>query len=358
MISKTIANPIGRNLVSVYQRIDLPSKEELLSVGKSLAKENFKTKKGKALTIRNKHKNSYWKDVDKRGFVEDDIQLFEFLTSRGFMIPVIGDDKSGGRVVDSFTLMPSWIRNEVMIDGQKLAEADFSALHPNIAATSYGGNYHNATHQEVAEKANIDPKIVKLEHLSFFNKDWNGMMRSPLFDYYSRNEPAMMEKIYRDKFENGYKATSMKLFKTEVEIMSDAIEKLNDEGIEVLYVYDALMCLPKDSIRVVTVMNKCAAKHNVKTTAKLSNATKEILVNEDVVIIEEISTVIDNSKALDFNFQNMLKLIEQDSLVNSTVQRKFKDTVPTEDYLVGLHQHIITNEALRMKYIAINSYNL
>lgn len=132
-------NPICANLVRMYPKVELPTSAELLTIGKKLVKQGRTTKKGKLLTMRNKHKNDYWNDWQNRSFVEDNIKLFEFLTGRGFMIPSAGDMASGGRVVDSFTLMPAWIREQITIDGKKLAECGYTALHPNIAIKLYGG---------------------------------------------------------------------------------------------------------------------------------------------------------------------------------------------------------------------------
>ena len=169
-----MSNPICANLVKMYPKVELPTSKELLVIGKRLVSEKRTTKKGKVLTMRNKHGNEYWNDWQNRSFIEDNIKLFEFLTGRGFMIPTAGDERSGGRVVDSFTLMPTWIREQITIDGKKLTECDYTALHPNIAIKLYGGNENYITHQKVAEKASIGEKIVKVEHLAFFNKTWKG----------------------------------------------------------------------------------------------------------------------------------------------------------------------------------------
>ena len=210
-LTSAMNNPICANLVRMYPKIELPTSAELLAIGKKLVKEGRNTKKGKLRTMRNKHKNDYWNDWQKRSFVEDNIKLFEFLTGRGFMIPSAGDTASGGRVVDSFTLMPAWIREQITIEGKKLTECDYTALHPNIAIKLYGGKESYITHQKVAEKAAIDVKAVKVEHLAFFNKKWVGMKKSPLYKYYSTHEPLMLERIRKDKAANGYKVTSHKI---------------------------------------------------------------------------------------------------------------------------------------------------
>ena len=262
----------------------MPSSDELLAIGKKLVKEGRTTKKGKLLTMRNKHGNDYWADLENRSFVEDNIKLFEFLTGRGFMIPSEGGWKSGGRVVDSFTLMPSWIREQITIDGKKLAECDYTALHPNIVVKLYKGKESYITHQNVAEKACIDLRTVKREHLAFFNKTLKGMRKSPLYKYYSQHEPAMLERIRKDKKEHGYKVTSRRMFEVEVGIMTDVITNLNAKGIEVLYVYDALICEEKDKVLVAVTMNRIILEHGIKTAVKVDTtaAAKPLLTKEQV----------------------------------------------------------------------------
>lgn len=267
-LKQAMSHPICSNLIAIYPKIDLPTSQELLNIGKRLVKEGHHTKKGKILTMRNKHKNEYWKDAQKRSFVEDNIALFEFLTGRGFMIPSVGVEKSGGRVVDSFTLMPAWIREHISIDGKKLTECDYTALHPNIAIHLYGGGLHYLTHKSVAEQTGIDPKQIKIEHLSFFNKNWYSMRKSVLFDYYSKNEPNMLSNIYKDKKKNGYKITSRKMFTIEVQIMTDVIKYLNSKNVNVLYVYDSLLCEEKDKPLIVETMNRIILEHSVKTRVK------------------------------------------------------------------------------------------
>lgn len=252
----------------MYPRIELPTSEQLLAIGKRLAKEGYLTKKGKILTVRNRHKDHYWNDCAGRSFVEDNIKLFEFLTRRGFMIPAAGSAKSGGRVVDSFTLMPSWIREQLTINGVRLAECDYTALHPNIAIKLYQGQQSHITHQKVAQWADMDVKKVKVEHLGFFNKRWPQMVKSPLFIYYTEKEPQMLEHIRKDKSQYGYKVTSMRLFKAEVAIMTDVIQHLNSQHIHVLYVYDALLCEEKDRTAVIDAMNRIALEHGVRTSVK------------------------------------------------------------------------------------------
>lgn len=267
-LSEATRNPIGRNLINVYQYITLPTEEEIIAYGKQLIKEGYTTKKGKLLTRLNSKPKSSYPDHKKRTFMEENIKLLKLLVSRGYRMPSIGKKKAGGRVTDSFTLMPSWIRSQSKIEGESIAEMDFTALHPNIAMHLYGGKTKYLTHQIVADELGLGIKEVKTKHLSFFNMHTTDMQRSPLYAYYQSKEPKMLENIITDKINNGYKITSRRLFEYEVSIMSESIQKLNEMDVYVLYVYDALYCKQSDVALVKEVMNRTANQFNIFTSVK------------------------------------------------------------------------------------------
>jgi hypothetical protein len=281
-LSTSNENAICRNLVKMYGDVTLPTLKQIQQEAKRLTKLDggYVTKKGKKLTFLNKHSKQYFKNADKLSFVEDAIEIFQYLTDNGFMIPVVGSEKSGGRVVDSISLMPSWIRRLIKYKGKLLIECDYTALHPNIAISLYGGKTEFISHGDVASDLNMDVDTVKLEHLSFFNKSVWGMKQSPLYGYYSIKEPMVLNNIINEKRtntvlkKNKHKITSRKMFKMEVDIMTDVIQQLNAEGIYVLYVYDALLCSKKDMERLANMMNDIILEHGVKTIAKVSNGKK------------------------------------------------------------------------------------
>jgi len=245
----------------------------LYSEARRLVNLGYTTKKGKKLTFLNKHSTDYFKNPFERSFVELNIELFNYLTENGLMIPIEGNDASGGRVVDSLTLMPSWIRNLIKVDGKYLTECDFVCLHPNIAMQIYGGSKEYLNHNDVEIASNIDVKTVKIEHLSFFNKEVWQMKVSPLYTYYLATEPQMLRKIEQEKYNSvhKHKITSRKMFKKEVDIMTEVIQILSKENTSVGYIYDALICHPDNADRVKMVMDKVCLKHGVKTIAKMSN---------------------------------------------------------------------------------------
>ena len=185
------------------------------------------------------------------------------------MIPIIGNYKSGGRVFDSFSLMPSWIRKSVKIDNEPIVEVDFKALHPNIAMSIYGGSKKFLTHQQVAEESGIAIKRVKIQHLSFFNETLMGMKWSPLYKYYQKTEPLLLKNIEYEKksSEYNYRITSMRMFAKEVEIMTECIRRLNEIGIYVGYIYDALFCKESEREIVKKIMNEVVVELGVYTIA-------------------------------------------------------------------------------------------
>lgn len=266
-----LRNTIGNNLIKFYTQCTFPPIEVIDITGKIHVKNKYRTKKGKRLRYRNKHANSYFKNSKELSFVEDSIKKYISLIENGLMIPRIGSAKSGGRVVDALNLMPSWIRNLITIDGVQVEELDFSCLHPNIAMSEYGGKRKFITHLQIAEALKVDIKIIKMEHLSFFNKRYDQMKESILFKYYMKEEPEMMKNLKNGKFNTVYehKNTSRKLFAKEVEIMTEVIRRLNQEGIYVGYIYDALICNPKHTAYINEVMSQTALDFQVYTKAKL-----------------------------------------------------------------------------------------
>ncbi|MCL5127127.1 hypothetical protein [Algibacter sp. L4_22] len=267
-LSDAISNPIGSNLIKLYEYIELPTIDEIIKQGIFLVKNKHRTNKNKLLTRLNKKAKSSFEDVDNRSFIEDNIKQFEYLTLNGYLIPNIGDEKSGGRVVDSFNLMPSWIRELCKIDGENIVELDYTALHPNICMTIFNGDKKFLTHEYIADQLGVNLKEVKIEHLSFFNRHPKDMERSELYSYYKQHEPLMLKNLLADKNKFDYKNTSRLLFKYEVDILTDCIIRLNENDVFVMYVYDALYCKESDVVLVKKIMNEVVVEKGVYTTVK------------------------------------------------------------------------------------------
>jgi hypothetical protein len=334
-------NPICENLIRFYQDISLPNISQIKKEAERLIALGYVTKKGKRLTKLNKHARSYYKNQEKLSFVEDAIEIFEYLTDNGLLIPTVGGEASGGRVVDSFTLMPSWIRNLVLVNGKPLVECDYSCLHPNIAIALYDGSTTYLTHDDLGLDLNIDIDTVKKEHLSFFNKEVWQMKQSPLYPYYQQNESIMLQNVISEKYNSPFKhkITSRKLFAKEVEVMTAVIQQLNSEGIFVGYVYDALFFYPDYAERVKEVMDAVIQQYGIKTEAKLSNKEKQnpIMVSqkESKVDLKAIKSKhvrkVEKIKVLEIgveslNFSDRIKSMLQEKITNGE-QLDFVDAI-------------------------------
>lgn len=268
MLNKGKDNHIAQMMLSVYHQVTYPSIEEITATGKALSKSKSKDNKGKQYKFIGKKGRSSF-DEKKFRFIEDDIEYYKLLTEHGLMVPIIGDYKSGGRVVDSFTLMPKWIRQLIKIKGQEIDECDYTALHPNIIMRDYGGDdvLSGDIHTELSEKFGADRKEIKVQHLSFFNKRVVDMEKDEMYSYYETLVPETLETIIYNKNTSiyRYKVTFYETVKTEVDMMLSVCSKLLSEGISVLYVYDALYSAENDSQRVSEVMNEVAIEFKVKT---------------------------------------------------------------------------------------------
>lgn len=257
-----VSTVIGRNAIFNLDKVVLPEISEVENHLELKIKQGFKNKRGKKLVKKGRNSARYPKD--KYVFFEDYIEDYLYL-KKFFNIPIVTDEKAGHRVITKFNLMPSVIRELLILDGKRIVESDYSSLHPNIANTIYRGKGFNINHDKVASYLNIHRKEAKIEHLSFFNKRWNKMKESPLFKYYSENEPELMKNIYEDKKRRGHKITSQKMFDLETQIMTSNIDRLQNKGIDVIYVFDALYCNPDNLVEVKDVMNKTAKEFKVNT---------------------------------------------------------------------------------------------
>lgn len=280
IMEERAVNDIVLNQIKLYSKLEMPTVEFLEEVAKRRVSEGYRNSKGKLLVFK-KDIEEKGLDPKKHSIVEDDIIRYIRTTKGGKMFfPIVSDGNAGGRVTDVITLMPKWIRLELKIDGEEIEEVDYSCLHPNIAIKLYEGNVKkNINHDEIAKELNIDRNEAKIEHLSFFNRPivscrvdgiyMRGMKDSPLWEYYAKNELAMLERICREKSGSSreYTRTTKRLFSKEVDMMADCIRQLNSKGVDVGYVYDALMCKKSDYEKVREVMNSVAKEHGVNTTA-------------------------------------------------------------------------------------------
>lgn len=266
-LEKIQNNIIYKNLVELYKKLSLPSNEEIISKANELIENKFITKKGKLLKFRG-DKDKRYDNKEKYSYVEDSMDCFSQLWENGYSLKTIKVSEKCDRLTDPLNLSPSWIRSLIKIDGEQISEADYTCLHPNLVQNLMGGTGNHISHKSVAESLEMDLRDVKIEHLSFFNKKVWAMQKSPLYAYYKKNEPEMLKRVIGDKYTKGYTHITYKLFKLEVEIMTNVIAQLNDMGIYVMYVYDALYCKQSEFEIVKNIMNQTIKDFGINTFVK------------------------------------------------------------------------------------------
>ncbi len=276
---KVISTNIGKNHIKMRAKVQFPTDDEVKQILDFAIRNKHRNKSGKLLIRLGKHTKNEYPETD---YVYAEAYLEQYKYLRDHMtVPVVKDEyiddgKLVFRIATCFNLMPSLIRTHIKVEGKRLYECDFSAMHPNIIQKIYGGENKKAiSHDKVAlELFGITKedkefakrrKEVKIEHLSFFNTRVADMMRSPLYKYYDKKQPLMMARIIEEKNIHGHEYTCREVFKIETQIMELAIKRLNDLGIDVMYVYDALYSIKSEQPTVKRIMNEVAESIGVLT---------------------------------------------------------------------------------------------
>ena len=258
-LKKVLNCKIATNELLNRSLLKFPTNEEAREHLIKLESQGKTNKKGKRIRLKETVSPH---DFGDYVFVEEYLIILDYL--RQLTIPIVASENGGGRVITAFNFLPSTLRSLVTFNGESLGEVDYPCLHPNIVNTLYEGSGNTITHDNVADYLNISRQEAKVEHLSFFNKSWDQMIKSPLFEYYSEKEGGMMSRLYEEKKTMGYKLTSKKCFEIETEMQRETIDCLRDRGVTCFYVFDAIM-VPKEDIKIVKeVMNKTAKKFNIK----------------------------------------------------------------------------------------------
>lgn len=298
LASKSFLNAFARSAKNLIERETLRTmassyfytSEDLLVIGKKIAKKGYITKKGKKLTFLGKNLKSSYKNFDEnRVSVEDGVERYKILFETNGIFMPFASENAGGRVATCFNLLPAWIREVIQIDGLDKKDLDYTCLHPNLANNMYGGTGAHVSHDVVVEalypSSTPEEKLqkrqeVKIEHLSFFNRPLKsgmyegrwipGMQSSILFNYYMEKEPKMMENIIKDKEKNGYKHTAIQLFEVETAIMTEVIKRVNsfNSDIRMVYVYDAIEVQEQHAESVKKIMNEVVKKAGINTYVK------------------------------------------------------------------------------------------
>jgi hypothetical protein len=244
---KIFENVIAKNEILNNLYVEMPSENRALEELKKYSKKKWTNKKGKQLKILGKKKRE-----DKFVYVEDYLELYMLLQNH-FKLPKILGEKAGYRVMTKFNTCPRIIRKLIKVNGKRLLGLDFSCFQPNLANRIYGEPLKEPlSHQKAAEYLSTLDKyknlnfdefegMAKKENLSFFNKKIRYMKYSPLFKFYEKNHPTLLNNIMADKITNGYKSVTKKMFMTEVKIMTEIVKRCMGSGIIAVYIYDEVM---------------------------------------------------------------------------------------------------------------------
>ncbi len=273
-------NPIARSSVLTSFNIVLPTEEDLLTHAATLISDGWSNKGKKLCWEKDRRKNdrkikklieqgTTKNDLPRFSYVEVSIKRFKSLTEYGYILPRVGNFKSGGRVTTSFTLMPKWIRQQLTLSNSTVIGVDYSAMHPNIASTMWGDG-SNITHTAVADFLGIPVSKAKIQHLKLFNTSSTGMEKMDIYNYYKEKQPDLIDNVKATKVKT-YKRTSSIMFKAEVRILTGVIVELSEMGLEgeIVYVYDELMTTPENAETVKDVMIEVARKMNYKLEARI-----------------------------------------------------------------------------------------
>jgi hypothetical protein len=283
-IQEVFDNSIMGYQVASYNYIELPTLEDIYEQADEMVNTKATNKDGKIYNYKRKL-TEVQLNRDKYVFIEEQINIFKTLTSNGYITPSYSE-AAGGRVADSFTLMPSWIRKLCTINGNPLIENDFTSLHPVIIAYHYMNRvsdaeankmksvlkeYNGDLHAFIAARMGIPRNKVKKSHLSIFNKRIEAMEKDSVWQCWATEFPEYAKVIIEDKQDytmgmnmdgviasgfEPHKNTSRMLFRLEVDLMTEITKELTESNIPGIYVYDAIYT----TIDISNLMKKIATK--------------------------------------------------------------------------------------------------
>lgn len=286
-------------LMQTYPKLEMPPLEAVRAAGVSLSRKgkgdkDALSKKGRVLINLNKRsKETFLKqsghDIEGKTkkqisklfrenyySLNDHIKIYEDFLLSGFRIP---HRQKNGRVDDSITGMPEWIRKLIRTNNEPMMEVDCAALHLNIpfalaknvspkakeAFLKQAGDMHSI----IAKYLTIGRDIAKMEALSFQNKRVKDMEKSPIYQYYTSEKIGIMEYLdwLKQTKEKTHRNTSLLLFGYESQIIWSAMRKCAANDITVYQVFDGIGC-PKSKVpKVLKILNKALRDYGVPTNA-------------------------------------------------------------------------------------------
>lgn len=294
-------------LVESYKYLMIPTLEEVLYKSDSMIGKT--TKRNQTIIPSYLYNSLDSNTIREYVDIEDHITLYIPLMCYGFSEPHY---QFNGRMIDSISGLPSWIRDEMItIDGEKAISCDFKALHHNVwwrifheemkrtddkkkifpehELQWWNENVNGDGHTKLArailrEEGIVEPtdeqlhemrKEVKLETLSHYNTTKYGMMWkgkdenkqfSRMFKIFKKYVPTLYYFIIDTKNSPyDHCNTSILMTRVESKLIQSCIKRLSEENIHCVYVHDCLMVSESNSIRCKDIMNSECSILNIPT---------------------------------------------------------------------------------------------
>lgn len=254
-------------LIDIPERYEFPTIESIEAKAKEMVASGVKSKDGQTyvweysesdfgyVTKKFKVKNTIYtrtiqvKTNDSVVSIQEGIDIYKRFINEGLYFK---DKGEATRYYTSFSLMPSWIRKYIKIDGKKLIENDFTALHSRLINKFIGCDIEELTgdsHTKLMNKLELSSRNeAKIIGLSYWNsmilngqtvaskKNANAFKR--MDEWLKREHITFWKKLNEIK---GVTHTSMSklLMRLERFLMDDVVEQFVGD-LPYIYCYDCI----------------------------------------------------------------------------------------------------------------------
>lgn len=277
---------ISQQHYKFMQSAQLPEFEELEAKGKVMVENGTKNDEGKPY---------HWDSVKEEGKVNLKFQalLFSYtdhsssVTKEDYALDVDGN-MHPSRTYTSFSLMPKWIREEIMVGGEKISGIDASALHPNVLYRLLSEKgitcelLKGDAHTKIAALLNVSREEAKLINLTYWNhgkKRFGDDVLKQFHEYMTQNHPDVLQFLQglKDEYSfvknNGESLSEHEYFcrvafMFESIMMADVVEALVDEGIPCNQCYDAVYVPESKRARAVEIFKSVLKMNGIPSEVK------------------------------------------------------------------------------------------
>lgn len=261
---ENLEHPEYKRMCDTIDRFMFPLIEYVESEGRKKVKNGDRNKNGQlyiweytqddwALKVDKKTKIiSRWKINKDVVSIQEGIDIYKRFLTEGFYFLYKGDHT---RYYNTFSLLPSWIRKLILIDGKEMIENDYTALHNRIMyqlilkwckveIELLTGN----SHSKLAKMLGIEREEAKLIGLSYWNSrildevTTSSKKNKALFekmDELMKSYPGVWEWMCAIKI-GKHKNMSVILLREERYLMDRVVNTILDKNEPYLYAYDCI----------------------------------------------------------------------------------------------------------------------